>query len=145
MTAASVDIKAGSKTEVPKQKKKQGVLEELQQMREAMAREEGLFNAAQAALQLDVSRERIYELMELGMLTKYEFLGRIYLSCKELDARRVADIKAGRPPRNFAQRLKIAAKATAATDVVQIAQDQFVDAQKLAKKVKEIIKPAKKK
>lgn len=145
MTPAIADAYAAPSTEEEKPKKKHGVLDELKEMRGMMASEGGLFNAAQAALFLEVSRERVYELMELGLLTKHEFLGRIYLSCKELDMRREADVKAGRPPRSLAQQVKYAAKATAATDAVQLTQEPIVDAQNAVKKVKEFIKPAKKK
>ena len=142
--AVDVDPREG-KAAQKQRKQKPNPIAELSRMREAMASENGLFNAAQAALFLDVSRERIYELMELGMLKKYEFLGRIYLSCKELDGRRDADIKAGRPLRSTAQKVKVAMKTVMATDLAQWAQEPFGDAQKLVKKAKAIIKPGKKK
>lgn len=113
---------------------KRSVLAELEEMRKAMLREDGLFNAAQSALFLDVSRDRIYELLELGMLTKYEFLGRVYLSYKELCARRAADVKAGRPPRNTVQRLKVGAKTVRHMDAGQLASELYSDAKKLAGK-----------
>jgi hypothetical protein len=69
-----------------------------------MVREKGLLNVQQTAILLDVSRERVYELMELGKLKRYEFTGRVYLSYVEVQERREQDIKAGRPRRGVLER-----------------------------------------
>jgi len=69
---------------------------------------------------LEISRERVYELMELGMLTKYEFLGRTYMSFKEIQTRRQADLKAGRPKRGLLRRIALGVKEIANTDVEQL-------------------------
>jgi hypothetical protein len=73
-------------------------------------REEGLLNHSQAASVLDVSTRRIGELVELGKLERYDFLGRTYVSVREILVRRGADVKAGRPPRSIAQRIGTVAK-----------------------------------
>src|SRR6266480_4258777 len=86
------------------------LLAELRQMTKASFEHEGLLNHAQAALILDVSTRRVGELVELGKLTRLNFLGRTYVSVKEIVARREADVKAGRPVRSVAQRIRAAAK-----------------------------------
>lgn len=93
---------------------------ELRQMSKAMIHHEGLLNHAQAALVLDVSARRIGELVELGKLTRFNFLGRTYVSVLEIHARRDSDLKAGRPPRTTAQRIKTTAKALTKVDPVQL-------------------------
>jgi hypothetical protein len=99
--------------------------EELQRMRKITEREEGLVNIPQAAILLDVSRERIRELMVLGTLSRYEFLGHIYLSFREINARRAQDVKSGRPKRNIIQRIGIGLHAAAHTDILQARQGGF--------------------
>ena len=89
-------------------------------MAKTMLEQGGLFNVAQAAISLDLSRERVYELLDLGKLDKFEFLGRIYLSVREVNARRESDVKAGRPARTFTQKLKATLKAAVATDAGQV-------------------------
>jgi hypothetical protein len=97
------------------------VLAELRQMSKASFDHDGLLNHAQAALILDVSRRRVAELVELGKLTRLNFLGRTYVSVREVMARRDADVKAGRPKRTMGQRLKYAGKAFAKYDLVNLA------------------------
>jgi len=53
-------------------------------MSEAMIEEKGLLNHAQAALLLDVSTKRVGELVRLGRLTDFTFLGRKYVSMREV-------------------------------------------------------------
>ena len=73
---------------------------ELQEMSEAMVREKGLLNYAQAALLLDVSTKRMSELVRTGKLTRFDFLGRPYVSMREVGQRYQQDLKAGRPRRS---------------------------------------------
>ncbi len=47
-------------------------LEEFNEMREEMVRQKGLLNVIQAETYLEVSRERIYELMELNILRRFD-------------------------------------------------------------------------
>src|SRR6266513_1396421 len=89
---------------------------EFQRMSAAMVEEKGLLNHAQAALLLDVSTKRVGELVRLGKLTDFTFLGRKYVSMREVWDRNKQDLKAGRRPRRMGQRLPGRAKATARTD-----------------------------
>jgi hypothetical protein len=97
------------------------LLAELRQMTRASIEHEGLLNHAQAAVVLDVSPRRIGELVELGKLTRLDFLGRTYVSVKEIVQRRKADVKAGRPRRSVAQNLGKVAKIMSHYDVVNVA------------------------
>jgi hypothetical protein len=90
-------------------------------MSKASFEHDGLLNHAQAALILDVSTRRVGELVELGKLTRLNFLGRTYVSVREVVARRDSDIKAGRPKRTMVQRIKNTAKGLAQYDAVQAA------------------------
>src|SRR6266566_2699764 len=96
------------------------IMAELRQMSLVSQQEEGLLNHAQAAAVLDVSTRRVGELVELGKLTRLNFLGRTYVSVREIMARRDADVKAGRPKRTTAQRLRNAGKALAKYDLVNL-------------------------
>jgi hypothetical protein len=99
------------------------VLAELRQMTKASLDHDGLLNHTQAALVLDVSTRRIGELVELGKLTRLKFLGRTYVSVKEIMQRRNADLKAGRPPASVAQNIRKVAKMMSHYDVVHAAVD----------------------
>jgi hypothetical protein len=66
-----------------------------------------------------VSRERVYELIELGKLKRWVFTGRTYLSYSEVQERREQDIKAGRPRRSALERVTVGVKAAAQTDSTQ--------------------------
>jgi hypothetical protein len=99
--------------------------EEFQRMSDAMVEEKGLLNHAQAALLLNVSTKRIGELVRLGKLTDFAFLGRKYVSMRELRARADQELKAGRPPRSRAQQLGASLKAAVKHDALQIRQGGF--------------------
>ena len=73
--------------------------QQVEKMSEAMIEEKGLLNHAQAALLLDVSTKRVGELVRLGRLTDFTFLGRKYVSMREVYGRSKQDLKAGRAPR----------------------------------------------
>ena len=53
---------------------------QMKKMSDAMVEEKGLLNHAQAALLLGVSTKRVGELVRLGKLTDFVFLGRKYVS-----------------------------------------------------------------
>jgi hypothetical protein len=89
---------------------------ELQEMSEAMVREKGLLNYAQAALLLDVSTKRVSELVRTGKLRRFDFLGRAYVSMRQVGARYQQDLKAGRPPLSVARRAAASVKAGLKTD-----------------------------
>jgi hypothetical protein len=92
---------------------------ELQEMSEAMVREKGLLNYAQAALLLDVSTKRVSELVRTGKLKRFDFLGRNYVSVRELGQRFQQDLKAGRPPLSEGRKALVGLKAAFKTDRVQ--------------------------
>ena len=89
---------------------------QVEKMSEAMIQEKGLLNHAQAALLLDVSTKRVGELVRLVKLTDFTFLGRKYVSMREVYGRSKQDLKAGRPPRLVEHRFVEQSKATAKTD-----------------------------
>src|SRR5215813_1045845 len=74
--------------------------EDFRAMSDAMIREKGLLNHAQAALLLDVSTKRVGELVKLGKLTDFTFLGRKYVSMRQVEERSKQELKAGRPRRS---------------------------------------------
>jgi hypothetical protein len=90
--------------------------QQVEKMSETMIEEKGLLNYAQAALLLDVSTKRVRELVRLGKLTDFTFLGRKYVSMREVCDRNKQDRKAGRPPRPMEQRLPGRSKEAAKTD-----------------------------
>ena len=92
---------------------------ELQEMSEAMVREKGLLNYAQAALLLDVSTKRVSELVRTGKLKRFDFLGRSYVSMREVGERYQQDLKAGRPAQSRGKRAVASVKAAFKTDRVQ--------------------------
>lgn len=92
---------------------------ELQEMSEAMVREKGLLNYAQAGLLLDVSTKRISELVRLGTLRRFDFLGRTYVSMRDIGKRYQQELKAGRPARSIGKRAAASIKAAFKTDRVQ--------------------------
>jgi hypothetical protein len=108
-------------SEPAKESRARRLLAELRQMSLAMQKEDGLLNHSQAALILDVSPRRVGELVELGRLSRFYYLGRTYVSVREIVARRDADLQAGRPRRTVGQRIKTAAKAFTKYDPVQAA------------------------
>jgi hypothetical protein len=92
---------------------------ELQEMSKAMVEEKGLLNYAQAGLLLDVSTKRISELVRLGKLRRFRFLGRNYVSMSEVGQRYQQELKAGRPPRGIGKRAIASIKAGLKTDKAQ--------------------------
>jgi hypothetical protein len=113
---------------------------EVEAMSETMVEEQGLLNHAQAGILLDVSTRRIGELVELGKLTRFDFMGRTYVSMREVRARREMDLKAGRPKRGVVERVKVSIKAALKTDREQMRQGgyagPYVDAQLRGKRKK---------
>jgi len=93
---------------------------ELQEMSKAMVEEKGLLNFAQAALLLDVSTKRVSELVRLGKLRRFYFLGRPYVSMRELGERYQQELKAGRPRRSLPKRAAASVKAALKTDSAQL-------------------------
>lgn len=84
-----------------------------------MVREKGLLNYAQAGLLLDVSTKRISELVRLGKLKRFDFLGRTYVSMRQVGKRYQQELKAGRPPQGIGKRAVAAIKVGLKTDKAQ--------------------------
>jgi len=128
MTAAESLIFSATaelKEEVSK-KKRAGLLEELRAMGRAMREEDGLINHAQAALVLEVSTRRIGELVDTGKFRRFEFLGRTYVSVREILERRDAEIKNGRPPREGFAKVKAAVGVVANYDLPNFAMESVL-------------------
>jgi hypothetical protein len=92
---------------------------ELQEMSKAMVEEKGLLNYAQAALLLDVSTKRISELVRLRKLKPFDFLGRRYVSMREVGERYQRDLRAGRPRPGVGKRVVASIRAALKTDSAQ--------------------------
>jgi len=92
---------------------------ELDAMSQAMVKEQGLLNHAQAGLLLGVSVKRIGELVRLGKLTRFDFLGRTYVSVREVRERYAQALKAGRPKRGAVRSAVASIKAALKTDAAQ--------------------------
>jgi hypothetical protein len=92
---------------------------ELQRMSDAMVEEKGLLNHAQAGLMLDVSTKRVGELVRLGKLTRFDFLGRTYVSMREIWERNRQELRAGKAPRPVGRRVVASLKAAVQTDSLQ--------------------------
>ena len=95
-------------------------------MSKAMVEHEGFLNHAQAALILDVSTRRIGELVETAKLGRFDFLGVLYVSVKQVMERRDADIKAGRPRVHGVARVKKTLQIMAKADAVNAVLDSIV-------------------
>jgi branched-subunit amino acid aminotransferase/4-amino-4-deoxychorismate lyase len=109
-------------------------------MSKAMVEEKGLLNYAQAALLLDRSTKRISELVRLGKLTPFDFLGRRYVSMREVGERYQRELKAGRPKQSVTKRAVASVRAALKTDPVQAklggSRGSYVKAQHEAAKKK---------
>jgi hypothetical protein len=112
------------------------LLAELRQMSRVSQREEGLLNHAQAAAVLDVSPRRIAELVQLAKLCRFDFLGRTYVSVREVLERRNAELKAGRPPGSVTQKIRRVAKILGNYDAVNAAIDALTPEPKKEKRRK---------
>ena len=103
----------------PRTKEREQARSELDLMSGAMVEEEGLLNHVQAGLLLGVSVKRIGELVRLGKLRRFDFLGRTYVSVREVRERYHQELKAGRPKRGIAQSAVASVKAALKTDAAQ--------------------------
>jgi hypothetical protein len=109
-------------------------LSELDQMSAAMIAEHGLLNHAQAGLLLGVSKKRIGELVRLGKLKRFDFLGRTYVSVREVRERYHQELKAGRPKRPIVERAVASVKAALKTDAAQAKLGGYAGAYEKAKR-----------
>jgi hypothetical protein len=99
--------------------------QQVEKMSEAMIEEKGLLNHAQAALLLDVSTRRVGELVRLRKLTDFTFLGRKYVSMREVWDQNKQDLKARRRPRRIGQRLSGQSKGAAQAPVREYSASYF--------------------
>lgn len=93
---------------------------ELREMSKAMVDQEGLINYAQAGLVLNVSTKRVSELVRLEKLKRFDFLGRTYVSLREVCARADQNLKAGRPKRKITERVSTVFRLLRKSDAVQL-------------------------
>jgi hypothetical protein len=139
ITSATAELRESES----KRGKQKGLLGELKEMSQAMIDEEGLLNHPQAALILEVSTRRVGELVETGKLKRFEFLGRTYVSVRDVLNRRESDVKAGRPPRVGFQKLKTAVKLIGKYDLPNLALE-MADSTPSEKRLKRAKKTGKK-
>lgn len=139
--ASSIPVVAVAKKKAQSMTKAQ-LQREVEAMSETMVEEQGLLNHAQAGILLDVSTRRIGELVELGKLRRFDFLGRTYVSMREVRERREMDLKAGRPRRTLAQKIVAGVKSAINADAGQLKQGGYTEyaarqkAKQLAKRKK---------
>lgn len=119
-TDSILAIAEAEKIAVQARRKKQAeAVQELDRMSQAMINEHGLLNHSQAAVVLGVSVKRICELVHFGKLRRFDFLGRTYVSVREVKQRRKEDVKAGRPKRKLVENVVAAVKLAVKTDAAQ--------------------------
>ena len=106
---SATELARSAKKKKPSQKE---IMKELVAMSDAMVDQDGLLNHSQAALVLEITPARVTELVNLGKLDRYDFLGRTYVSVRQVVERRKADIKAGRPPRGILEKISLAVKSS---------------------------------
>jgi hypothetical protein len=90
---------------------------ELEKMSETMVAEKGLLNHVQAATVLGVSVKRISELVRIRKLSRFDFMGRTYVSASEVMTRYQEEIAAGERSRlSLSQKVLTVAKVALAMD-----------------------------
>ena len=127
-------IEIASRDAEARREKRQMAHAELAKMSEAMIQENGLLNHAQASLLLGVSVKRIGELVRLGKLSRFDFLGRTYVSVREVRDRHQQELKAGRPKRTLLQSAVASVEAALKTDAAQAALGGFAGPYERAKR-----------
>lgn len=140
IVSASAEMREAETTE----RKRKGLLKELKEMSRTMIEEQGLINHAQAALILEISTRRVGELVETGKLRPFEFLGRKYVSVREVHARWGEDIKAGRPPLTTLGKVKLGVKLLGNADIPNMAIGMATVDEVEAKRKKRLGKTSKK-
>ena len=98
---------------------------QLQEMSDVMVKEKGLLNYAQAGLLLDVSVKRISELVRLGKLKRWQFLGRNYVSMTGVRKRYQQELRDGRSPLSKRKQIVASVKAALKHDRLQMRQGGF--------------------
>jgi hypothetical protein len=82
---------------LPKRKVKKGLLAKLEYFKKLQQETGGLVPYASAALLMEVSKQRVDELVKEGTLTPYEALGKKWLSAKQIADFVVLNREPGRP------------------------------------------------
>jgi hypothetical protein len=98
---------------------------QLQEMSDVMVKEKGLLNYAQAGLLLDVSVKRISELVRLGKLKRWQFLGRNYVSMTGVRERYQQELRDGRSPLGKRKQIVASVRAALQHDRLQVRQGGF--------------------
>src|ERR1700739_645616 len=98
---------------------------QLQEMSDVMVKEKGLLNYAQAGLLLDVSVKRISELVRLGKLKRWQFLGRNYVSMTGVRKRYQQGLRDGRSPLSKRKQIVASVRAALKHDRLQMRQGAF--------------------
>lgn len=119
LDSSIADAVGSAQAEEARREDREQARRELDAMSKAMVDEEGLLNHAQAGLLFGHSVKRVGELVRLGKLTRFDFLGRTYVSVREVRERYQQDLKAGRPKQGLAQRAVASVKAALKTDAAQ--------------------------
>lgn len=119
LDSSIADFVDSAQAEEARREEREQARRELAAMSEAMVAEKGLLNHVQGGLLLGVSVKRIGELVRLGKLTRFDFLGRTYVSVREVRERYQQELKAGRPKQGLAQRAVASVKAALKTDAAQ--------------------------
>ncbi len=113
-------IKHAAAEEMAREQERAQARAELALMSKAMIQEEGLLNHCQAALLLGVSVKRVGELVRRGKFTRFDFLGRTYVSVREVRKRDEEALVSGdRTKRSIAERVIGSVKAALKTDSLQ--------------------------
>jgi len=80
--------------------------QELKEMREQADEHGGLVPPLVAACLLDVSKQRVNDMINSGILHRYEWFGKPFISVKEVAAYVNSERRTGRPARNPPSTLK---------------------------------------
>src|SRR5688572_217725 len=134
VTSDSLAFNIARSDNAPTKKERAQARRDLALMSEAMIAEKGLLNHAQAALLLEVSVKRVGELVRLNKLSRFDFLGRTYVSVREVQDRYQQQLKAGRPKQSFIKRAVASVRAAAKTDSAQARLGGYAGAYESAKK-----------
>lgn len=121
-SSSTFALQAGEKQRATARKQ---ALQEWQAMSDAMVEEKGLLNYPQAALLLNVSTKRISELVRLGKLKRFDFIGRRYVSMTEVRERFQQAARAGRPPLSKPRLAVASFRAALKHDLAQVRQGGF--------------------
>lgn len=108
-------------TKASRAEERESARQEILRMSETMKAEDGLLNHVQASTLLGVSVKRVSELVRLRKLSRFDFMGRTYVSVKEVMTRYREEIAAGERVReSMPKRLVKVVKAGFQSDGLQV-------------------------